>query len=200
MSPALTHLRAALDLVVGQEVVVELGAVEHAGEGFGRRGEGFRREAVVAGHGRRSRLGMLLAGAVDGRLFWEALVGQEVGLDRVLSGGELGCRVDVQSARCEATFDMFGKENRSGVGCTNPVLPSAAGFGSVAGGSEGVTCGTGSYFFSTGLGLSTDSDLYRKTVKHVSTLIKTTSVSRKSFPKCLFYRRHLKLCAACACG
>lgn len=167
MSP--THLGAALDLVVGQEVVVELGAVEHAGEGLGRRREGFGRKAVVAGHGWRSRFGMLLAGAVDGRLFREALVGQEVGLDRVLSGGELGCRVDGQSVRCEARFDMFGKENHSGVGWMTPVLPSAAGFGSVAGGSEGVTCGTGSYFFSTGLGLSTDSDLYRQTVKLIRT-------------------------------
>lgn len=99
MQPPLpTNLGAALDLVVGQEVVVELGAVEHAGERLGRRGEGFGREAVVAGHGRRSRFRMLLAGAVNGRLFWEALVWQEVGLDRVLSGGELGCQVNKQRA------------------------------------------------------------------------------------------------------
>ncbi len=33
----------------------------------------------------------------------------------------------------------------------------------MAGGREGVTWGTGSYFFSTGLGFSTDSVLYHKT-------------------------------------
>lgn len=152
--------------------MVELGAVEHAGEGLGRRGEGFRREAVVAGHGRRSRFGILLAGAVDGRLFWEALVGQEVGLDRVLSAGELGCRVSGQRVGCASRFDIYGDENHAGVCCINPVLPSMAGFGSVTGGSEGVTCGTGSYFFSTRLGLSAESDLYRKTVKLVRTLMK----------------------------
>ena len=43
------------------------------------------------------------------------------------------------------------------------MLPSAAGLGSVAGGSDGVTWGTGSYFFSTGLGFSTDSVLYHNT-------------------------------------
>lgn len=141
--------------------MVELWAVEHAGEGLGRRGEGFGREAVVAGHGRRPRFGMLLAGAVDGRLFWEALVGQDVGLDGVLSGGQFGCRADEQREGCEARFNIFGRENHSGVCFRNPVLPSGAGFGSVAGGSVGVTCGTGSYFFSTGLGLSTESDLYQ---------------------------------------
>lgn len=55
----------------------------------------------------------------------------------------------------------------------NPLLPSGAGFGSVVGGSEGVTCGMGSYFFSTGLGLSTDSDLYSKSCQDVN---KTTTV------------------------
>lgn len=91
--------------------MVELGAVEHAGEGLGRRAEGFGREAVVAGHGRsRSRFGMLLAGAVDGRLFWEALVGQEVGLDRVLPGGELGCKSrGTKVCVVRRKFDMFGK-------------------------------------------------------------------------------------------
>lgn len=53
-------------------------------------------------------------------------------------------------------------------GVVNPLLPSGAGFGSVAGGSEGVTCGMGSYFFSTGLGLSTDSDLCGKTKQNLS--------------------------------
>lgn len=148
-----THLRAALGLVIGQQVVVELGAVEHAGEGLGRRDKRLGREAVVAGHGRRCRLGVLLAGAVDGGLFWEALVGQEVGLDRVLPGGRLGCRVG-QRLCSEVRIDI-----RLVIGCVAPVLPSGPGFGSVAGGSEGVTWGTGSYFFSTGLGLSTDSDL-----------------------------------------
>lgn len=41
-------------------------------------------------------------------------------------------------------------------------VPSAAGFGSVTGGREGVTWGTGSYFFSTGLGFSTDSALCQR--------------------------------------
>lgn len=49
------------------------------------------------------------------------------------------------------------------------VLPSGAGFGSVAGGNEGVTCGIGSYFFSTGLGFSTESDLYDDKVRPINT-------------------------------
>lgn len=169
--PLSTYLRAALGLLVGQEVVVELGAVEHAGERLGRRGEGLGREAVVARHGRRSRFRVVLAGAVNGRLFWEALVRQEVGLDRVLSSGELGCQVNKESVRLSWALICLAKKSAAvcAFRVTNPLLPSGAGFGSVAGGSEGVTCGMGSYFFSTGLGLSTDSDLCRRTVKLVRT-------------------------------
>lgn len=93
--------------------MVELGTVEHAGEGLGRRGVGLGREAVVARHDRRSCFWMLLAGAVNRRLFRETLVGQEVGLDRVLSGGELGCQeTHRQSVRVSRWFDTRGREKR----------------------------------------------------------------------------------------
>lgn len=71
-------------------------------------------------------------------------------------------------------FDMMrilaDKAQRgTSVSFQNEVLPSGAGFGSVAGGNEGVTCGIGSYFFSTGLGFSTESDLYDNKVRPINT-------------------------------
>lgn len=59
----------------------------------------------------------------------------------------------------------------NGAGLQRSALPSGAGFGSVTGGREGVTWGTASYFFSTGLGFSTDSGLYQN-AKNISAEIR----------------------------
>lgn len=96
---------------------------------------------------------------------------------KLLWGRKLDWTVSSRVGGLAAEWKDTERVVRSGLiylafGCMNPVLPSVPGFGSVAGGSEGVTCGTGSYFFSSGLGLSTDSDLYGGTVKLVRTGMK----------------------------
>lgn len=103
------YLGNALGLVVGQQVVVELGRVEHACERFGRCGEGLGRKAVVAGHcwSPAGGFGGLFAGAVDRRLLGEALVWQEVGLNGVLSSTRLGCGGDAET---DWSADCSGKQ------------------------------------------------------------------------------------------
>lgn len=136
--------------------MVELRTVKHACERFGRRGEGLGCKAVVAGHSRSPTGGFwgLFTGAIYRRLLRETLVWQEVGLNSVLPSSRLGCGEDTETGQLPCLTQA-----QQLLGCDGTAVPSGAGFCSVTGGREGVTWGTGSYFFSTGLGFSTGSGL-----------------------------------------
>lgn len=98
MRPVKSYLRSALSFVTGQKVVVELRTVEHACKRFGGGGEGLGK-AVVGGRSCRGggRLWKLLARPVHWSLLREALVRQEVGVDRALPGRRLGCGQSLRS-------------------------------------------------------------------------------------------------------
>ena len=158
MRSARAYLWNTLRLVVGQQVVVELRTVKHASERFGRCGERLGCKAVVAGHSWSIAAGFrgLFAGAVDRRLLGEALVRQEVGLNSVLASSVLGCGEDRRGSASEPDAGP------AAAGLWRSAVPSGAGLDSATGTREGVVWGTASYFFSTGLGFSTDSGLCQR--------------------------------------